>query len=689
MRRMGLREMRRVAAGCLVTVGLLTASATSVSSADPGGQRPNSTATGASQPSSSGQGGNAPGSAAASETLTPSQTEPLSADGVAPIDSARPVEQANPYLGLLPSLRGVDFAAWAAKARQEARTRAADPAVQQVRAAARTRGLREALSYTERETGSIAGGNDNLATAERIDGFGLGSGRNNQVRIGGTLADSGPAVRPRLHAPEDNGSIPLAADTGIRGNAAVRIPGQIGDGPHGSRGDRKGDFDWYKVVAKPGETIVADLQGSMVPAIIMITDDRGNELGTGLSFGSPGFPNAAARYLSTTGGTYYIFVEGMSSWQNDPFNSGSGGGVGEEGLYTLTVGSWVADRDAFLVRLSKGDVLGATVDGQAHSLSVQRLDGSYATGTTNNDLSGNYPPGSPLPGGGLATVAFVAETDGWYALVTERGAGPYTLSADVYRPAPESDPSSAVQKVVLDFNGATVNPATYGGSAGSATLGPLKSFVAKWGLPATALPALADKITATVAENLRADLIAKGNNPNVAVEIVNGLKAPDDFGKPNVAKVVVGGTIKQAGIETIGIAQFIDPGNFSQEDSALVLLDVMSAPKGSSDGSLNTYLTPGSNRLDFVGQAIGNVVSHEIGHLIGNYHTDNGNNVTSLMDAGGTGFWRLFGTGPDKVGGTADDGDTDLATDTFFPAEPFVGTENTLNVAAWAFSAKR
>jgi len=35
--------------------------------------------------------------------------------------------------------------------------------------------------------------------------------------------------------------------------------------------------------------------------------------------------------------------------------------------------------------------------------------------------------------------------------------------------------------------------------------------------------------------------------------------------------VIVGGTIAPSGIQTIGIAESIDPGNFATEESALVL----------------------------------------------------------------------------------------------------------------------
>ena len=82
-------------------------------------------------------------------------------------------------------------------------------------------------------------------------------------------------------------------------------------------------------------------------------------------------------------------------------------------------------------------------------------------------------------------------------------------------------------------------------------------------------------------------------------------------------------------------------------------------------------------------------MAHEVGHLIGNYHTDNANDQHSLMDAGGTGFGNLFGVGPDNIGGTADDADVDFALDTFIPSEGFTGKENTLNVSAWAYTAAK
>jgi hypothetical protein len=87
----------------------------------------------------------------------------------------------------------------------------------------------------------------------------------------------------------------------------------------------------------------------------------------------------------------------------------------------------------------------------------------------------------------------------------------------------------------------------------------------------------------------------------------------------------------------------------------------------------------------FVGTAVGNVTSHEIGHLIGSFHVDQFNPVLNLMDQGGN-FPLLYGVGRDRVGGTADDPDVDFGVDTYNPSEGFAGLEDTLNVSAWGLS---
>jgi hypothetical protein len=391
-------------------------------------------------------------------------------------------------------------------------------------------------------------------------------------------------------------------------------------------------------------------------------------------------------------GTYYALVAGFSpagSLPDDPRDSGSGAGEAAEGPYQISITSSELDRDYYALRLDKGDVIGAVGNGAASNLRIWRPDGTQMVGADRVDASFLYAPESPLPGGGNTTLAYVAERSGTYAIQVLGGTGNYDTLVEAYRPGSEIDPAARVQTIFLDFDGARVNTGIWGGP-GVRTLSPFGSFVAKWGLTRSQEAVLIDRITATVRENIRQDLIAKDLNPNLAVQVINSKDNRDIFGQPNVSRVIVGGTIQQSGIPTIGVAQYIDPGNYGHEDSGLVLLDVLSDSDPQNDASLNFYMRPRSDRVGFVSRAVANVISHEIGHLIGNYHTDNSNNNHLLMDSGGANFGtNLYGVGPDNIGGTADDEDIDFGTDSYAPEEGFTGLENTLNVSAWAYVRSR
>ncbi len=333
------------------------------------------------------------------------------------------------------------------------------------------------------------------------------------------------------------------------------------------------------------------------------------------------------------------------------------------------------------MKLQSGDVIGGVIKGGAPDLTVTRPDGVQAVGST-QDASSIYPASSLLPGGGNATFGYVAEEPGWYAVSTAAGEGAYDILLEAHRPGSVSAKKDTVQKVFLDFDGERVNTNVWGGP-GVATLSPFSSFVGKWGLTNADRNALIDQIVATVKENIRTDLKQQGLNDKVDVKVLNSRDNPDKFGKPNVSRVIVGGTIEQSGISTIGIASSIDPGNYEGEDQALVLLDVLSGP-ADDDASLNFYIDDSSDRVKFVGTAVGNVVSHEIGHFIGSFHVDQFNDTLNLMDQGGN-FALLYGVGDDGIGGTADDPDVDFGEDVYNPNEGFTGIEDTLNNSAWGF----
>ncbi|MEQ4300522.1 PPC domain-containing protein [Plantactinospora sp. B6F1] len=574
----------------------------------------------------------------------------------------------NPFLALLPDPAKADYVGWKNWLAKQGNQRAGLRAQQRAAAAA-------PVVADEEEPTGVRGGNDTPATAQRITGFGTGARDNPRLRILGTLSPERVDATEIAPNPEDDGAIPLAGETGVGATEqAVTTSATIGDGPHGSAGSGSGDFDFYQLTGTAGRTLTVDIDtptGDLDP-VVLLYDAEGSLVG--LNDDTPEGLDSLLVHRFDADGTYYVAVIGFPAAPGDPFDSASGGGAGSEGPYRVTISTAEQDSDFFAVRLRPGDVLGASVEGSAAQITVYDPDHREVHGS-DQDASALYPPNSPLPGGGNAVTEHVADRAGWHYVGVTLGDGMYDITVEAYRPGQQPR-----QTLFLDFDGARINTAIFGGP-GVRTLSPMRAFLGRWGLTADDEDAVIDAIVAEVRENLRRDMIESGLNQRFDIRILNSRDHADPFGQANVSRIIVGGSIQESGVPTIGVAQFIDPGNFGTQDSALVLLDVLSDPAG-DEASLNTYLTPDSDRIGFVGRAVGNVTAHEAGHFFGNWHVDQFNDQANLMDQGGN-FPLLFGVGPDGVGGTADDPDVDFGEDTFNPGEGFTGVENTLGRIAF------
>jgi Bacterial pre-peptidase C-terminal domain len=599
---------------------------------------------------------------------------------------------ANPYLALLPDATQVDKSYWdqVVEAKSAERAGARQRAALSNRATASAAAATPPLLHDEAEPAGIFGSNDTHATAELVKGFGTGRRLNNKSRILGQISPDPVTITTLTPFAEDNGSIPLASDPGVSATRrGARTNGTIGDGPHGSAGTDSGDFDFYRVTATAGQVLIADtdLPATPTPAldsVVVLYDDEGvviasdDDSGEGLS--------SLLQFPFTETGTYYLMVAGFGGgtiFPADPFDSGSGLGTGSEGPYSIALTVSTPDRDYFAVDLVAGDTIGSTVTGVGTELIIRDETGRVVLGSE-QDASSLYPPNAPLPGGGNAVATNVAARPGRYSVEVVGTAGRYDITLEAYRPGAEATPQGTTQTLFLDFDGARVNTAIWGGP-GVRQLSPLAGFLGRWGLTAADEDRVIDQTIRAVRENIIADSRDHGTDPRFGLQILNSRDHADPVGQPNVHRIIVGGTIAESGINTIGIAQFIDPGNFALEDNALVLLDILSSPPASSTASLNRYITPESNKIGFIGRALGNVIAHEGGHLYGSYHTDTFNEVQNLMDAGGN-FPGMFGVGPDRIGGTADDDDYDFGEDTLYPSEGFIGTEDTLNTTAWGLT---
>ena len=98
--------------------------------------------------------------------------------------------------------------------------------------------------------------------------------------------------------------------------------------------------------------------------------------------------------------------------------------------------------------------------------------------------------------------------------------------------------------------------------------------------------------------------------------------------------MIIGGTMAEFTIPTIGLSESIDVGNFETNETGVVLLDSLSDPDPPNLASLNQYpIDPNSSIIELIGVGVGNIVTHEAGHFFGAWHQNPFNGSPSIMDA--------------------------------------------------------
>ena len=194
---------------------------------------------------------------------------------------------------------------------------------------------------------------------------------------------------------------------------------------------------------------------------------------------------------------------------------------------------------------------------------------------SSQDLTFIHPEASPLPGGGNASLSYVIDQGGRHTLSVQT-TGDYEAQLRAFRPVGDV-PGRGSQQLFLDFDGGTVDTSIFGAPFGVAELSPLTDFLPDWGLAPSDEDAVIDAIVAVVAENLEGDIDAMGGNDAFDIEILNSRDHAEPTG-PLASRIVVGGTIDEFGIGTVGIAESIDVGNFETSETAVVLLDLFERP---------------------------------------------------------------------------------------------------------------
>lgn len=557
------------------------------------------------------------------------------------------------------------------------------------------------VSYNEIEGGEI-GGNDDPFASELLTGVGTAKDQLNRARIFGELASTESPPAPIVGASvEDDGAIQLANQVDISSGQVVRLSGVIGDNP-----DYIADFDYYGVgPLAEGQLLTARTdtsQSEFAPDTgLVILDLDGNFLDFNDNF-SADSGDSALNFIAPYASEFFVLVTSCCALPADPFDPASGDSPNEPGDYQLELGvdagGISSDIDFYAIDLQAGDVLSAGVAGAGNEMTVLAPD--FATGMVAGfSSSQGFPFESSLRHQGAVGVDHVAAVAGTHFLaVSGSSGGSYQIEVRVREPGLSSKRGKQTQILFLDFDGAVLDTRVWGGAFGdNARITGLNDFMFRWGLTPADADAVIDKVVEVTKENLSTDLKrhslngdrnSSGRGGQHDLIVLNSRDHEDPWGQPNVSRVVVGGSIGELGIPTIGIAESIDVGNLKSAESAIVLLDLISGP-ASDPNSFNSFpIAEGASKVDLVGIGVGNVVAHEAGHFFGGWHTTTENEIHSVMDEGGS-IAALVEVGPDGVFGTNDDADLDFVVDEFSYFEGFIGFEDPIARMSFALSTGR
>ena len=365
------------------------------------------------------------------------------------------------------------------------------------------------------------------------------------------------------------------------------------------------------------------------------------------------------------------------------------------------------DEDYFALDLNKGDILDTRlvgVPGTRPTLALLDANTQELLFAQGRVLGGNaFPPSSPLYKDGLTTLPYVIATSGRYYMRVGDGVGSYVLNLRVHRSTFEAEPIGTQQTLYIDFDGSltrseTLNLTALGVPPGTLRIPPLSRYMPQLGLTAADAPAVARNTMARVEQKMRTSLAARSNNGfygatgnpgEFNVRLVSSYDSPDLWGQPNVSRVLVGGTQTEIGLDPgtglLGIAQSVDVGNFSREESGLVMVDILIAD------AMDPALVPiagNVSRSDLFAELLSMVIAHEAGHFLGGVHQDPNNLQYGVMDQ----FYDpaiVSGAGRDGIFGNRDDEPLYFSVDEYSPTAgiPFGGGVNdSANMLAFGMS---
>jgi len=513
--------------------------------------------------------------------------------------------------------------------------------------------------------------------------------------------------RPACISIEDDGSIPLATRVAFNTQTMQSCSGNLGDGEYGRT---TGDVDMYLLPAlrnrQPIRVALRDNADPFVNVDIVLYDAGGAVADSADRVGS----REPVTLTTSDAGDYWVGLSAAGGRLRDPFDPSTGRGVGWTGSYTLNFDKEPidgrpnpnVDRDLYLVDLEIGDAISIAVVGAAvqpggfvevvDPAQIGRMGAGYSQATL-------YPTESPIAQLGSISVDHVATVAGRHGVVLGGPPGDYEARFRVEEAGIRSTGDKIAlgeQIIFVDFDGATTEPQRLSpfGPPGTVELSPLSAALPAFAIDPDDEAVVVDEILATFTRTLETELRGgpngdrdvSGVDGDFDITILNSRDHASPWGQPNVSRVIVGGTQAELGIPTVGISESIDPGNFDREETAVVLLDLLSSQDSATTSINRLAIGDNVSKTELVGSTIGLIAAHEAGHFLGSWHTDGSNGVASVMDTGGD-LRNTVGAGPDLTVGTGDDLQVSFAEDAFSRAEDFTGQQNTRSRTAHGLAA--
>ncbi|MGI9470071.1 MAG: Ig-like domain-containing protein [Rubripirellula sp.] len=351
---------------------------------------------------------------------------------------------------------------------------------------------------------------------------------------------------------------------------------------------------------------------------------------------------------------------------------------------------FITDLDTFAFDLRAGDILDVATYGAAGAYTILDANGQFWYGVDGPQSFG-YPADSPLQNQGLASFAQVVPEDGRYylSLAPTTTEGNYTAGLRVYRPVVESLPIGSQQILYVDLDGGFYPRSVFSDGTGLPQPGVVRIPGLRESLPLLGINQLdtgsynrlidlsiaeTQRMFAELGNSTNGDYVNTGNPGDFGITILNSRDHADPGFNPLVTRVILGGTVDDIEIDTIGISETIDIGNFSMDDIVIGALDSV------LDIATIPPIGPNASIVEAISDFLAFLISHEAGHSFGMRHTTSDTqpqktgSLYNIMDQGpGSDFEDTMGIGPDGIFGTIDDVNVDFIDDVFAQSEGLDG----------------